>query len=118
MTTQGPTNFIRHYASQHCNCQYDNNNKNDDDISRHLSQDHLQDIYNDSIRSTFARHEHPGLDTSQYKYYDPGKDSDHTEDQTWKETPFGYDQVHVVEWAIDSSSVSFSFSVYMYIILF
>ncbi|KAG2221533.1 hypothetical protein INT45_004527 [Circinella minor] len=103
---QGPTHFIRHYASHHCKCQYDNNNNDDNDISRHLSQDHLQDIFNNSIRSAFSRHEHPALDTMRYKYYDPVKDSDHTENQFWKETPFGYDQVHVIEWVIDSCPAS------------
>ncbi|KAI9492788.1 hypothetical protein BDB00DRAFT_826436 [Zychaea mexicana] len=100
--TQGPANFIRHYASQYCsNCQYDHN-----DLSQHLASDHLDTILNGSVRSAFSQHQHPAFDKSRYKYYDPVVDSDYTENQTWKQVKDGYDQANILEWAVQACPTS------------
>ncbi|KAJ8663483.1 hypothetical protein O0I10_000725 [Lichtheimia ornata] len=88
--------FLHFYTSTCCDA-----NDRLADRSNHILATHLTDVLG-SLRQAFARHQHPALDTRQTRYADPRIDSEHLENQTWKETQHGYDQVNVIEWIVNT----------------
>lgn len=97
--------FLHFYTSTCCDA-----NDRLADPSKHVLTTHLPDVL-DSLRQAFARHQHPALDKRQTRYADPRIDSEHLENQTWKEIQHGYDQVDVIEWIVNTCPVS---SIYAY----
>lgn len=92
--------FLHFYTSTCCDA-----NDRLADPSKHVLTTHLPDVL-DSLRQAFARHQHPALDKRQTRYADPRIDSEHLENQTWKEIQHGYDQVNVIEWIVNICPVS------------
>ncbi|KAI9319067.1 hypothetical protein BX666DRAFT_1922879 [Dichotomocladium elegans] len=93
---QGQQAFIDVYSSQCCSSSKALSNR-----SQHLLETHIQDILK-QLREAFSRHRHPALETRRSRYADPRLDSEHLENQTWKELNQGYDQVHVLEWIVNA----------------
>lgn len=96
-------NFIEHYATHHCHHQVDKNA-----VSRHIATEHLDNVFTHHVKPTFPAYSH-ALQTRQQVHQrrrlDNGADNDMLE-QKWKDTSEGFDTVHVIEWMVDTCSVS------------
>jgi hypothetical protein len=96
-------NFIDHYAAHHCHHQA----VDKDSMSRHLATEHLDNVFAQLVKPAFPAHSQV-LQTRQNIHQRRRIDDpdDNVLEQKWKESSKGFDTVNIIEWMVDTCSVS------------
>ncbi|KAI8370530.1 uncharacterized protein BYT42DRAFT_582752 [Radiomyces spectabilis] len=88
--------FIQDYSKSHASCC-----ENEDDIEKHIIENHLTDIFDVIVKPAFAQQTHHALiKRPKGRYTDPVKDSEIPMEQKWKHSKNGYCAADIVEWCM------------------